>query len=132
MQPRTRDDRSLGDLFADLSRETTTLLRQEISLASVEMGQKASAVGKDVGFLAIGGAVAYAGFLAFLAACILALDGILHVPWLAALIVALIVLVIGYVLVRRGLDNLRRTSLAPTQTLESLREDAALVKEHTR
>ena len=38
----TRDDRSLGELFAELSRQTSTLVRQEMTLAKTEMSQKAS------------------------------------------------------------------------------------------
>lgn len=74
-----RDDRSLGELVGDLSRETRTLVRQEVALAKTELTQTATEVGKDVGFLAVGGAVAYAGFLAILAAIILALALVL--PW---------------------------------------------------
>ena len=129
MQPRARDDRSLGELFAELSRETTELVRQEIALARTEMTQKAVSVGKDVGFLAVGGAVAYAGLLALVAAAILALGAAIGHMWLAALIVAVIVMLIGYFLVRRGLDNLRQQSLTPTQTIDTLKEDAAWAKE---
>ena len=53
-----RDDRSIGELIAELSRETTTLVRQELQLAKVEMSQKASRAGKNVGFLVVGGVVA--------------------------------------------------------------------------
>jgi hypothetical protein len=63
-----RDDRTLGELFAELAQETTTLVRHEVNLAKVEMSEKASRAGKHVGFLAAGGAVAYAGLLAILAA----------------------------------------------------------------
>ena len=49
-----KDDRSIGELFSELSRETTALLRQEVQLAKVEMTQKASRVGKNVGFLVVG------------------------------------------------------------------------------
>src|SRR5688500_13227650 len=52
-----REERSIGELFAELSQKTTTLVRQEIELAKVEMSQKASRVGKNVGFLVIGGVV---------------------------------------------------------------------------
>lgn len=132
MQQRAGEDRSLGDLFADLSRETTTLVRQEISLAKTEMTQKATRAGKDVGFLAVGGAVAYAGLLAFVAACVLALHLIISLWWLSALIVAVIVAAIGYLMVRQGLNNLREGNLAPTQTLETLKQDAAWAKEQAR
>ena len=127
-----RDERSLGELFADLVNELTTLVRQEIALARTELGQKAAQVGRDIGFLALGGAVAYAGFLALMAALVIAL-GELGVPWwLSALIVGLVVAGAGYLLVRRGLDALRTTSFTPQQTMETLREDAQLLKERTR
>ena len=49
-----KGDRSIAELFSELSRETTALLRQEVRLARAEMTQKASRVGKNVGFLVIG------------------------------------------------------------------------------
>jgi len=53
-----KDDRSIGELIAELSRETVALVRQEVQLAKAEMSQKASRVGKNVGFLIVGGVVA--------------------------------------------------------------------------
>jgi len=122
------DDRSLGDLFADLSRETTTLVRQEIKLASTEMTQKATRAGKDVGFLVAGGAVVYAGVLAILAAIVIGL-GQAGLPWwLAALIVGVVVAGIGYVLIRRGLDNLKHEDMAPRQTIDTIKGDIDAIK----
>ena len=128
----TRDDRSLGELFADLARESGTLIRQEVELAKVELSQKASRAGKDIGFLAAGGAVMYAGFLGVLAAIIIVLASAGLPWWLAALLVGVVVLGVGYWLVRKGLDELKRQDLTPRQTLESLKEDASLVKEQVR
>ena len=130
MQPK-KEAPSLGDLFADLSRQMTTLVRQEIALATTEMTHKATRVGKDVGFLAVGGAVAYAGLLAIIAAAILFLAKVLD-PGVAALIVGLVVAVIGYVLVKRGLDALTREDLAPRQTIDTIKENAEWAKEQTR
>src|SRR6185437_3285044 len=132
MQQRADGERSLGDLFAELSRETTTLVRQEMALAKTELTQKATRAGKDVGFLVVGGAVAYAGLLAFVAACVLALHLIVDLWWLAAAIIAVVVIAIGYFLVRQGLDRLRAADLAPTQTAESLRRDAVWAKEQVK
>ena len=58
-----QEEASLGQLFGDLSREMSTLVRQEVTLAKDEISQKAQSVGKDVGFMAAGGAVLYAGAL---------------------------------------------------------------------
>ena len=130
MQER-RDEPSLGELFAELARETSTLVRQEVELAKTEMSQKAVRVGRDVGFLAIGGAVLYAGFLALLAALIVGL-GQLGLPWwLSALLVGLVVAAVGGFLIQQGLAALRREDLAPRQTIATLKEDAEWAREQT-
>ena len=126
-----RDDRSLGELFSELSQETTTLIRQEVNLAKTEMSQKASRVGKDVGFLVAGGAVAYAGLLAVIAG-VIALLGLVIPLWLSALLVGLVVAGVGYFLVRRGLDALKRQDFAPRETMETLKEDQRWAKDQTR
>lgn len=126
-----RNERSVGDLFGELSQEMSTLVRQEVQLAKAEMSQKASRVGKDLGFLAVGGAVAYAGFLALLAAAILALALVLP-GWAAALIVGVVVAAIGFFLVRKGLKDLKQTDPAPRETLQTMKEDVQWAKDQTR
>jgi len=128
MMREQQDNRSLGELFSDLARETGTLVRQEVELAKTEMTQKATRVGKDVGFLAAGGAVAYAGFLGILAAIAIGL-GQLGVPWwLATLLVGVIVAAVGAFLVQRGLSALRQESIAPQRTVTTIKEDVEWVK----
>ncbi len=126
-----RDDRSLGELFSALAQDTSTLVRKEVQLAKTEMSQKATRVGKDVGFLAAGGAVAYAGLLAILAGIIVLLGQAIPM-WLSALLVGLVVAGVGYFLVRRGLDALKQEDLAPRQTIETLKEDGQWAKDQTR
>ncbi len=127
MQP-NKQDRSLGELFGDLSRETGDLIRKEVNLAKTEMTQRISKVGKDVGSLAVGGAIAYAGFLALVAALIIALGQIGLPWWLAALIVGIVVAGIGYFLVRKGLDALKREDMAPRATADTIKEDVEWAK----
>ena len=125
-------ERSLGDLFSDLTRDIVTLVRQEIALARTELGQSVSKVGRDIGFLAVGGLVLYAGFLALLATIIIIL-GTIGLPWwLSALIVGIVVAGIGYFLIRRGLDALKKVELAPQKTIDTLKEDVEWAKEQTR
>ncbi|MDP9411838.1 MAG: phage holin family protein [Actinomycetota bacterium] len=126
-----RDERSLGELFSELAQDTSTLVRKEVQLAKTEMSHKASRVGKDVGFLAAGGAVAYAGLLAILAGVIVLLGQAIPM-WLSALLVGLVVAGVGYFLVRRGLDALKQEDLAPRQTIETLKEDGQWAKDQTR
>jgi len=127
-----KDERSLGELLGDLARESSTLVRQEITLARTELAEKGAEVGKDVGRLAVGGAVAYAGFLAIIAAVIIGLAALGVAWWLAALIVGLVVAGIGYALVQQGLTALKSVDLGPRQTMQSLQEDAQWAKEQVR
>ncbi len=126
-----RDDRSLGELFSELAQETSTLVRQEVNLAKTEMSDKVSRAGKQVGVLAAGGALAYAGFLAILAGIIALLNDVMPL-WLSALLVGLVVAVVGYVLVRRGLEALKREDFTPRETIETLKEDQRWAKDQTR
>jgi hypothetical protein len=118
------DNRSVGDLLAELSRETGQLVRKEVELATTEMTAKARKAGGHVGVAATGGALAHAGLLVFLAALVLALSEMGVAPWLSALIISLLTIGVGYLLVNRGLAGLRGTSVAPTRTMETLKEDA--------
>jgi len=128
----TKDTRSLGELFAELARESSTLVRQELDLAKAELTRKASRTAQDIGLLVVGGAIVYAGLLGILAAVIIGLAAAGLPWWLSALIVGLLVAVVGYVLVQKGLAALKRDDLAPRQTLESIKEDTQWAKEQVR
>jgi hypothetical protein len=126
------EERSLGDLFGDLTREMGTLVRQEVELAKTEMTQKASQAGKNIGSMVAGGAVAYAGFLAILAGIIIGISS-LGVPWwLSALLVGLVVTGVGYFMIQKGREALKQESLAPRQTINTLKEDAEWAKEQVK
>ena len=124
-----RDERSLGDLFAELARETSTLIRQEVQLAKAEATESATKAGRAVAFLLAGGAVAYAGFLAILAAIILGLWDAGLEAWQAALLVGIVVAVVGIFLVMRARDTLQTTVLVPRKTVDTLKEDQEWMKE---
>jgi drug/metabolite transporter (DMT)-like permease len=117
-----QDERSLGELFAELSRETGVLVRKEVELASTEMTAKAKVAATHAATVATGGALAHAGLLVLLAAIVIGLAQMGVEPWLSALLVALLTMGIGYMLTTKGMANLRRTSVAPTQTIETLKE----------
>lgn len=123
-----KEERSVGELLSELTRELSTLFRQEVTLAKTEMTQKASKAGKDVGFLAVGGAITYAGFLAILAGVVLAL-GLVLPWWASALIVGVVVAAIGYFLIRKGQAALKQVDLTPQETVETLKEDKQWLKE---
>ncbi|MBA2621330.1 MAG: phage holin family protein [Acidobacteria bacterium] len=124
-----KDERSLGELFSDLASETSNLVKQEVSLAQTEMTQKAVKVGKNVGFLVVGGAVGYAALLSFIAALIIGLGNLLDNYWLAALIVGVVIAIAAVVLILSAISALKNTQLTPTQTVETIKEDAQWLKD---
>ncbi|MFN3652749.1 MAG: phage holin family protein [Armatimonadota bacterium] len=122
---RPGEERSLGELFGDLTREVTTLVREEVALAKAELTTKARRAGKDAGMIAAGGAIAYGGFLTLLAAVVFILAA-LGVPlWLSALLVGIAVTAGGGFLAWKGLDALKKEDLAPRETVEALTEDVS-------
>jgi len=122
-----KEERSIGELFSELANETSTLIRQEVALAQVEITQKASTAGKNVGYLAVGGFVGYAGLLAIIAGVIMGLSYFIP-AWLAAIIVGAIIAVVSYVLVSSALTALKNMDVKPTETVESIKEDAKWLK----
>jgi uncharacterized membrane protein YqjE len=126
-----KQDRSIGELFSELASETALLVRQEVALAKVELTQKANRVGRNVGYLVLGGAVAYAALLALLAAIIIVLANV--IPWwAAALLVAVLVGIIAAVLISKALAALKNTEVTPRQTVETLKEDAQWAKQQMK
>jgi Putative Actinobacterial Holin-X, holin superfamily III len=126
-----KEERSIGELFSQLANDTTSLVRQEVLLAKVELGQKATEVGRQVGLVALGGGVAYAGLLAVVAAMILLLAQYIPV-WLSALIIGLAIMGTGYFLIQRHLNALKHLDPTPRATVDTLKQDKEWVKEQMR
>ena len=126
------DDRSLRELFSDLTQSVTTLFRKEIELARAETSEKVSQAGVAAGALAAGGILALAALIVLLQALVIALAELGLAPALAALIVGGVVAIIAFALIYKGMNDLKASSLAPTRTVEALRRDAHMVKEHAQ
>jgi O-antigen ligase len=119
------DARSLGDLFSDLSREISTLVRNEMALARVEMSTKLSRAARHAGTLALGAVVALAGLFTLAASLVLVLVRAGMPAWGAALLVGLGLAAVGAVLAMRAVSALRQEDLAPTETIQTLKETTA-------
>ena len=128
--PALKEDRSIGELFGQLSQDMTLLFRQELQLARAELSEKISQVTSNLVSIVAGGFVAYVGALALVAALILGLQDLAEIsPWVSALIVGAIFAVAGYVMLNRGLKELKRVDLAPRRTVETLKDDVQWAKE---
>ena len=124
-----RDDRSLGELFAELASEIGTLVRQELRQAGTEVSQRATSVGKDVGVLVAGAVVIHTALLALVAAAIIGLADLGLDWWLAALIVAVVLAGIGYALVQKARSAIQRADILPRHTMDNLKEDTEWAKD---
>ena len=129
--PRPKQERSIANLLSDLANETILLIRQEIALLKAELREKLGLVGQGAGLLGAGVFLALSGWLVLLACAVLALATVTP-PWLAALIVALVVFAIGAVLLLLGKKRFDAQGLTPNRTLRSLREDEAWIRERLR
>ena len=122
-QSERSSERSLGELLGELTQDTVTLVRQELTLAKAEMTQKAAHVGKNIGMLAVGAMVGYTGVLALVAAVTLLLSQATGLSlWVSALIIGVLIAGIGGVLVMKAISSLKNEDLTPRQTLQSLQE----------
>lgn len=136
MATEIRDDRSLGQLLRSLTQELSTLMRQEVALAKTEISEKASRTGANVGALAMGGAVAFAGALALLFAVVNGLTTLLVrvvspevAVWLAPLLVGVILAFVGASMMKKALNALRQEGLTPQRTTETLQENKEWLQE---
>jgi predicted phage tail protein len=128
--PELRQERSIGELFGQLSQDMTLLVRQEIQLARTEMSDKLSRLATNLISVAAGGFVAYLGGLALVAAVILALRDLANISLaVSALIVGAVLAVIGWVMLQRGVKEMKRADLAPRRTVETLKDDVQWAKE---
>jgi uncharacterized membrane protein YqjE len=127
---RSAEERSVGELFGELSQDVALLVRQETQLAKTEMQQKLSKVTTDLVSLAAGGFVAYLGAFALVTAMILLLINPIGLkPWLAALLVGALFAIIGWVMLQKALKDLKRTDPTPRRTVETIKDDIQWAKE---
>jgi hypothetical protein len=125
-----RQERSIGELFGQLTQDLSLLVRQETQLAKTEVQEKISRASRDLVALAAGGIVALIGGFAITTAIILLLvDPVGLEPWLAALLVGAVLAGGGYLMLQKGLRDLKTVDPAPRRTVESVKEDIQAIKE---
>jgi hypothetical protein len=134
---RIKDDRSIGELIRGLATETRELLQGEVRLAKAEMSQKLGKYVRNGASVAIGGAVAFAGVITlclassaglYVGLMAAGLDASVSL-WLAPLIVGIVVGVIGYALIQKGISTIKHESITPEKTTQSLRETTQWMQE---
>jgi uncharacterized membrane protein YqjE len=127
-----RMDRSLGELFSDLSQQTAELIRQEMRLAKVELSERLSDVGRHAAMIAAAAVFGLAAVMALTAAIALLLVDLGLQPWVATLITAVVLGIAAFVLAQSGITALRKKTIAPVETMHSLKETTQWLKNGTR
>jgi hypothetical protein len=112
---------SVGDLIGEVTRDLSTLMRQELELAKAEVRQEAAKTGKAAGMLGAAGLAGYMVLLFLSVALWWALSNLMDQGW-AALIVAAIWAIIGAVLYSTGRRQLREVRPKPERTAETLKQ----------
>jgi len=121
-------DPTLGAIVNQLTTQVPELIRSEIRLAQAEVAEKGKRVGVGIGMFSGAGLMAFFGFGTLLATIILALS-LLVDPWIAALIVTVVLFVIAGVLALLGKNQVQEaTPLAPERAVSGVKEDIATVK----
>ncbi len=125
-------DRSTGELVQELSRQMTTLVRQEIDLAKAEATEKGKRAGIGAGMFGGAGVATLLALGTLTAFLVIVLDSFLPL-WAAALVVTLLWAAVAAGLAYMGREKLEEAGPAkPEQTIESVKEDVEWAKERTR
>jgi hypothetical protein len=126
-------ERSLGELFRDLSTETSELVSKEIALVKAEARQTGSTLARDGAKIGTAAALAFAGALALTAFLIAGLGDLLNGKyWLSALIVGVVFFAIGMGLVKSATADIKRRGQAMKQSAETVKDTAAWAKQEAR
>jgi uncharacterized membrane protein YqjE len=127
---RTESDSSVGGLLRQLTHEVPSLVTKELALAKAELSESIRATKAGAASVASGGAVLLGGFIILLMSAVYGLSNVME-PWLAALIVGGVVVVIGLVMVSAGKKKFEASSFKPERTINSVSKDKEAVKGHT-
>jgi len=122
-------ERSTGDLVKLVTEQVSTLVRDELKLAQLEMTQKAKKAGSGAGMMGGGGLIALYGVACLIACAIIAISHVLE-AWLSALIVGAFLLIVAAVAALMGRKRMRQgTPPVPHEAMESVKIDVATLRQ---
>ncbi|WP_116807405.1 phage holin family protein [Steroidobacter cummioxidans] len=123
-------DASVAGLLSRLMDDALALARNEIALAKAEARTALRDVKLSIVPFAIAFGVSLAGALTLVATIVLALSEVMR-PWLAALIVSIVLLIAGFILLKAGTRKWSHLREQFDRTQESLHKDATVVARRT-
>lgn len=129
-QSSAADDRPIGDIAGELASASATLLRSQLELAERELSTHVEATARDVVWVAGALLLAHFAGLAAVAALILGLAAAGLDPWVAGLLVAIVLALPAAVIVPLRVAQLRRRRLLPSRALQSMKETFQWISNH--
>jgi uncharacterized membrane protein YqjE len=129
--PALAPDQSVGELFRQLTTDSSHLVRQELNLAKTELKETGARLGQAGAKLGVAIGVAIPGLLALTAFLVIGLGDLMNNYWLSALIVGIAFIGIASLLAKRATATLREGMGVP-ETIGTLREDAQWAKEEAQ
>jgi hypothetical protein len=131
-QPSGTWERSAGELVKQMSEQVSTLVRDELKLARLEMTRKAKQAGIGAGMFGGSGMIAVYGVGCLIACAILGISRVLA-PWLSALIVGVTLLAVAGIAALAGKSRLQRAvPPVPQEAVHSVKADVEEIKERAR
>ncbi|MGY1740637.1 MULTISPECIES: phage holin family protein [unclassified Blastococcus] len=118
---------SVGELMGEVAKDLSTLMRQELELAKVEVKAEATKAGKGAGLM---GAAGFAGYMVLLFLSIALWWALYHLvghSW-SALIVAVLWGIVGAVAFAMGKKQLQRVNPKPERTVDTLSQVPGALK----
>ena len=115
-------DASVVGLIRQLSREVPALFTKELALAKAELQESLTTLKAGIAGVAGGAIVLLAGFIILLMSAVYGLS-IIMAPWLAALIVGVVVMIVGFVMLQSAKKQFEPSNLKPDRTLDALNKD---------
>jgi hypothetical protein len=125
------DHQSIGELIGKLSEQGARLVRAEIDLAKAEMSARAQQAGLGAGLFAGAALFGFFTLATLIATAVLGLSTAVA-PWLAGLIVSVVLLILTVLLAAVGRGRLKAGSRKPDRTVENVKKDVDAVKEGLR
>ena len=120
--PTPENETSAVGLIRQLAHEVPALLTKELALAKAEIKETVETAKAGVAAVGMGAIVMLAGLIIVLLAAVYALANIMQ-PWLAALIVGAVAMVVGFIMIQSGKKQFDADNLTPERTVNSLQKD---------
>lgn len=120
---------SPASLAADALRISSDLVRKEVMLAKAELRQNLSRAGTGLGMIVAAAVLGIVTLNVLTVALVAALAETDLGPIWSAVVVGVVLAILAYVLLRKGMANLKPENLMPTRTVENVQRDASAVKE---